>query len=492
MKKYGKELALSYTKIIGYSSLIFIITAFIMLFPLIIVLFYPEDKGYFLDFLIPAIASLTIGGLLNKAFMRSANDPNREEGWVFVLAAWMIAPMLSAIPFVSSGQLTMTQAIFESMSGWTTTGLSVIDVTNVPHIFLFWRSLMQFFGGIGLVVVLLSALMGPQSILFYNAEGRSDRLFPNLVSTARTILLIYSMYVISGTALYVMSGMSWFEALNHSICALSTGGFSTNSLSIGAYGSMRIELITILLMLLGTTNFGAHMVLLKGQFKKFFELNETTFLFGILCLFIPLMAFCTLNDMYGTLNKGMRVAVFEAVSALTTTGYSTVSYSSWNSASVFMMIILMLIGGGFGSTAGGIKLYRVDLLLRACLWSIKKTFMPEKVVMENSINRPEGRLYVSSEHISEAAQYIVLYLVTFVIGALIIMACGYSFQDSMFEFASALGTVGLSVGITTANAPPAVLWVEIIGMFVGRLEFYVIIYALMKIVKDIRYIVIGK
>jgi len=160
------------------------------------------------------------------------------------------------------------------MSGWTTTGLSVIDVANAPKIFLIFRSIIQFFGGVGIVLIVVSALSESFGMTLFASEGHNDKLLPNIAKSARLILKIYSGYFIAGTLLYITFGMPIFDAVNHSMAALSTGGFSTETLSIGAYNSLAIELVTVILMLLGSTNFYANMILVQGKFRDFSDLEK--------------------------------------------------------------------------------------------------------------------------------------------------------------------------------------------------------------------------
>ncbi len=239
-------------------------------------------------------------------------------------------------------------------------------------------------------------------------------------------------------------------------------------------------------MLLGNTNFAAHLLLIHGKFKSFFQIGEIRFMLVLLGFSIPLVAFVSLNGLYGNAPQGMRIAAFELVSALTTTGFSTVTYNDWPPFAVFVMILLMLVGGGTGSTAGGLKQNRVYLMGKAFYWNLSKNFQPEHLVRERFIYRPEGKVYVEEKHISDALNYAFIYMVLYFTGVAILLAHGYPFQDSLFEFASAIGTVGLSVGLTGPDIPPVVLWTESVGMFVGRLEIYVLFIALIKIAKDVK------
>lgn len=477
----------SYKIALGYIGILTMIIGGIMLLPLLVLLAFPEESGYAVNFIVPAVIALLTGFLLSF-FMRGEKKQQLtlRQDTVIVVSVWLLATLFSALPFMLSKQLNFTQAYFEAMSGWTTTGLSVVDVTVTPKIYLMFRSIMQFFGGVGLVLVMLSALSGTYGMRLYHAEGHSDKLLPNLAKSARVIMSIYAGYVIAGTILYVLFGMPLFDAINHSLSALSTGGFSTQTDSIGAYKSLPIELVTIILMLLGTTNFAAHLLLIKGKFKNFFRVGEMRFMFVLLGFTIPIVSFVSLNRIYGSVSQGLRVSVFQVITALSTTGYSTVGFSDWPTFPVFSIIILMLIGGGAGSTAGGIKFGRIYLMVKAFLWNLKRKFRPEHMVNEDFIYRPEGRLYIDEKHLSEASNYVFIYMVILSLGVSIMTVYGYSLQDSLFEFASTLGTVGLSVGVTAPTTPPVVLWTQIVGMLFGRLEIYVIFIAFIKIFKDVR------
>lgn len=477
--------------VFGYVGVLIMIIGGIMLLPMLVLFAYPSELKYALNFIIPSCIAIVIGFLLSRLIGVDKNQKlSLGQDTVIVVIVWILASLVSAMPFMLSKQLNFTQAFFEAVSGWTTTGLSVVDVTVTPKIYLMHRSIMQFFGGVGLVLVMLSALSATFGMRLYSSEGHSDKLLPNLLRSSRLIMSIYAGYVVAGTILYVIFGMPIFDAINHSIAALSTGGFSVETDSIGAYKSLPIELITIILMLLGTTNFAAHLLLIKGKFKSFFKLGEIRFMFALLGFTIPLAAFVSLNSIYGSMSEGIRVSAFQFISSLSTTGFSTVSFNNWTSFPVFIMIILMIIGGGAGSTAGGIKLYRVYLMIKTFFWNLRRKFTPEHLVNEDSVFRPEGKVYIKSAHVLEASNYIFIYIVILFIGVSIMLAYGYPLQDSLFEFASSLGTVGLSVGITSATTPPVVLWTQIFGMLFGRLEIYVIFIAFIKLFKDVKGIVV--
>lgn len=479
-----------YRLMLHYLGVILIIMGFILLLPIVMAIFYPSEMNEVFSFVTPASIVIILGTFIWLMTREKINDITItfQDGGIIVVISWLLICLISAIPFILSGQLSFTQAIFESVSGWTTTGLSVVDVTKTSHMFLMWRSIMQFFGGAGIAVIMLSSIIGPGGLGLYSAEGRTDLLLPNITKSTKLIMTIYSGYILVGAVLYIFAGMPVFDAVNHAIAALSTGGFSTVPNSIGEYNSAIIEFITIILMFAGTVNFAAHYIFLKGNIKRFFKLGEIKFMLFILSIVIPFVAFFSIEPLYDGLDKTLRVSIFELVSALSTTGFSTVGYGDWNDFGIMVMVLLMFIGGGTGSTAGGIKQYRIYILAKSLVKNIKGFMLPTKAIKEIKVEKPEGSVFLKDKEIIQISNFVFLYFVIYFIGVAIMLAHGYTLRDSMFEFASSIGTVGLSVGITSPSAPLPVLWIQIIGMLFGRLEIFVIFYAFIKIIKDMKAI----
>ncbi|OYP07086.1 cation transporter [Lachnotalea glycerini] len=458
-------------------KLILLVSLFIIL-PLIIIPFYPEDLIYTPSFLIPGLLSAVLGILICVVTQSTNNEETftTKRGSITVLFVWLYSFFIGALPFVLGGQLTFIQALFESVSGWTTTGLSAMDVREVPKIFLFYRSFMQYCGGLGFVMVMVMLIQGKQAMSLYSAEGHSDQLVPNLGKTARTIFLMYMTYLLLGTGLYIIFGMSAFDAINHSMCALSTGGFSTQYDSIGVYNSIAIEAVTIFLMIIGTTNFAVLLLISKRKFKQVAKVSEVRFLLLLLIFTVPAVAGSLASGLYISMGEGFRLSVFNIVSALSTSGFSTMSYAQWPAFSIGMMIVLMIIGGGIGSTAGGMKLTRVYLMYRIMKENIKKRLLASRTVSNPYFYRAQGKTYIDQTLESDTVGFIFLYIVIFIIGSLLItLTASCSLSDAMFEFASSLGTVGLSIGLTGPATNEMTLIIEMIGMLLGRLEIFIVI-----------------
>jgi trk system potassium uptake protein TrkH len=412
------------------------------------------------------------------------------EGAAIVVVAWSAAIVAGAVPFLWAG-LNTTHAFFEATSGWTTTGLSVIDVAETSPLLLFFRSLMQLAGGAGLAILMLSSMGGPAGVAFSTAEGRTDQLVPHVRQSARLVLKLYSLYILLGVAALKVAGMDWLNAINHAFCAVSTGGFSSKVASIGFWNSPAIEAVLIVLMLLGATNFLTVYTLGHGRFRAVFRSGELRLTAVILPIAISILFLGVTFHGYGEVSEQIRAAIFQAVAALSTTGYATVSFKGWNSLGVMVMMILMLIGGGAGSTAGGIKQHRIFLLAKGLKREFTEVFSPPHTIAEESFWVGGQRRFLGGEDLRKAGLYIALYLLSWLAGGLALAAFGHPVADSLFEFASALGTVGLSVGVTSAAAPAGQLWLEITGMLLGRLEFFVIFLGVFKVGNDLSILLPG-
>lgn len=449
--------------------------------PLIVLPWYPEDAKYTLSFLIPGGGSILFGLLLSIFCKKDTEVPmdwrsQMGRSSLTVLFAWGWGVLIGALPFVIGGQLRMIPALFEAVSGWTTTGLSAMDVSIVPMIFLFHRSFMQYCGGLGFIMMMIIFISNKQSMNLYSAEGHPDRIMPNIKKTAQSIFIIYNICLVLGSIAYRIAGMTWFDSICHCMCSLSTGGFSTKLMSIGEYNSLSIEIITIVLMLIGTTNFAALLLLARGKVRSFFRVSEVKFMFILLAVFIPPTAVSLAHGLNISLAEGFRKSAFDVVSALSTTGYSTMSYADWPHFAIGVLILMMVIGGGIGSTAGGIKISRVYLMLRLCALQIKKKLSPDRNVEAPHYVKASGKTPIDRELADDTTGFVMAYLVIYITGSLVMtVTADCTLMEAMFDFASSLSTVGLSIGITGPMTNNATLIVEMIGMLLGRLEIFIVV-----------------
>jgi trk system potassium uptake protein TrkH len=474
-----------YSAILSSSGMIFLLVSLVMLAPLLALFAYPGEAVNALSFVVPAGLLGLMGFLLRRLFPQAPNvSLSIQEGGVIVLISWIVVILFSAWPFTAVLRLPFSRAVFESVSGWTTTGLSVVDVTKAGSMILLWRSIMQLAGGAGLAIIMMSAIVGPTGVGVSTAEGRGAQLVPHVRQSARLVLSIYTCYAAIGVLAYYMAGMSPFDAVNHSFAAVSTGGFSTRVDSIGYWDSPTIEAVTLALMVLGNLSFLTAWLLWRGKLKLVVRNGEVRLMAALILLSVAAVFVFTCKHLYHGIETAVRVAIFETASALTTTGFSTVSYNRWNAFGVFVLIVLMLIGGGTCSTAGGIKQFRVYLFWKLVVWELKRSLMPRNTVIERPLWEGNRRIFVDDASVRQVGVFVFLYLMTYMVGTMILCISGYSLPDSLFEFASAIGTVGLSIGITSADMPSVALWAESCAMFLGRLEILVIFVSVIKLVGD--------
>jgi len=484
-RRYLAYLIDRYRSLGGYTGVLFCLIGLIIVIPAVLALIIPAERRMAIGFLLPGFALILLGTVLRLLLRPEKNNVlSVAEGAAIVVVAWSAAIIAGAVPFLWAG-LDTTRALFEATSGWTTTGLSVVDVSKVSPLLLFFRSLMQLAGGAGLAILMLSSISGPAGVALTTAEGRSDQLVPQVRQSARLVLKLYSVYILLGVAALKFTGMDWLDAINHTFCAVSTGGFSTKADSIAFWNSPRIEAVLIVLMLLGATNFLTVYTLAHGRFRNIFRNGELRLTTTILPLSIAILFFGVTFYGYGKMSEQIRAAIFQAVTALSTTGYATVSLNGWNSLGLMVIMVLMLIGGGTGSTAGGIKQHRIFLLLKGLKKEFTEIFLPPNTISEEAFWVGSRRRFLVEKDLRNAGLYIALYLFSWLAGGLALSAFGHPVADSLFEFASALGTVGLSVGVTSAAAPAGQLWIEIVGMLLGRLEFFVIFWGIIKIGSDL-------
>lgn len=476
----------TYRVLLQYLGMFVGVIGIIQLLPLALLVFYPEEIKWICCFAIPGILSIGVSYLVHLIFPFSLDERIETHYYsLLVVFIWITAILISSVPWLIKGDLTFTQAVFEMTSGYSTTGLSVVDVEHCPHIFLFFRSLSQFIGGVGLVLIITNFFSQRYGIYIYTAEGHTDRLLPTLVANSRVIFSIYLGIIALGTLLYILAGVPAFDAVNTSIAAVSTGGFSVRAESIAAYNSFAVELITILLMLMGATTFVIHFLILRGRWKEALDHCEVRFL-AVFLPVITLLAFASLGE--GTVFERFRIALFQMVSCITTTGFATVNdFTLLPAAMLSLMIFAMLVGGESESTGGGLKQYRFIVSLSGIKKIVRETIFRKGMVRPLYIRRTGRRALLENDEILSVSSYTILYIMLFFAGSFVFTMFGYSLQDSMFEFISSLSTVGLTVGITGASAHPIILWTSILGMFFGRLEIMVIIRAILLGARDIRH-----
>ena len=466
---------------VGYLGVMLCIIGFMLLMPLVLLPFHMDEIAYAHCFYAPGLAAVVLGWLGWETIHARPKAPLApgQDATVIVLT-WMLAMTVGALPFLLTGSCrTFTQAVFETMSGLSTTTFTVLDVERCPQLILLYRSALLFFGGIGLVLIMVSAISDAHGLRIYTQEGHANRLLPNLRRSALLVVRTYVLLIGVGTVLLTLCGMAPFDALNHAVGAVATGGFSTRNASVAAWDSPAIELVLAILMLLGGTNSATLVALLGGRWRTWWRDAETRAYLGCAaaCTLLVAMILWAGSAIDSPL-EALRASFFQVVSAETTTGFQTVSsFHGWPASARLVLIMAMVFGAESESTGGGIKQGRAAVLFRSVWWEVRRRGESRAVVHSDRMWQRGRRVAVSEDEQREALTFAFVYLVALVAGSFVYTLHGVPIGDAVFHFASALSTVGLGMGVTPADAPPVILWTTTLGMFVGRLEFYPVFVA---------------
>lgn len=452
----------------------------LFLVPLLLLAAYPNESHYAWTFLVPAGASIIVGLLACIFGLRTTQKigwkRSRQRTSITILVIWVWACLCGALPFVLGNQLSFLRALFESISGWTTTGLSVMDTSSMPRVYMFFRGFMQYCGGAGFVLMMMLFTSGRPAVGLFEAEGHPDMVEPSLKKTAQSIFLLYVGCMLGGFLAFRMAGMRWFDALFHSMTAISTGGYSTQVNSIGEFQSVPITVITMVLMVIGMTNFAALILLAKGKIKRFFNLTETKFMVVLIVLWAIPLALSLMNTLHMSFGKAFYEAVFNVISTMSTAGYASMSYQHWPPLAIGVLMVTMLIGGGYGSTSGGLKIRRIYILTR-CAWSnLISRSLPSHHVRSMYIMQAQGLTPIDYDLEDETTGYTAMYSLLFIVGSLAMSATtGNDLISCMFEYASCISNAGLSLGITNPFINTPTLLIEMTGMILGRLEIFIVL-----------------
>jgi trk system potassium uptake protein len=412
-----------------------------------------------------------------------------SHGLVVVALTWLIVPAVSAIPLVLSGHYgSWLDGYFDAMSGITTSGLSVIqDLDHLSDSVNVWRHTLQFLGGQGIVIAALSLFSSSGATSLYQAEGRDDRIFPSVASTARFIWIVSLVHLGFGAIALTAHGVAalgysvdraLFHALTIFMAAFDTGGFSPQSSSVTYYHSFGYEAIISVLMIAGAMSFGLHHAIWNKRPHLMRNIEVRTILVTVTgTLLITVVG---LAATYAGASGLARRAVFQLVSAHSGTGFSSVSVaelSRWSGLAYVGMMIAMALGGMSSSTAGGVKSLRIGLTVRAMADTVRAALLPERAVVSN-VYQQNGVQRLNPKLAQSVMAVSLLYVGLYLVGAAVGMAHGYGIQEALFESVSASANVGLSVGVTSPDMPTLMKIVMTVQMWVGRLEF-IAVFALL-------------
>lgn len=450
--------------------------------------------GVTITITLAAIVTMIVGTLAMFLTKNHEKQVSRKEGYIIVTFGWLIMSLSGVLPYMFSGAIPdFTNAFFETISGYTTTGASILDDIEVlPEGILFWRSLTHWIGGMGIIVLAIAILpllgIGGMQLFAAEAPGPSgDKLHPRITDTAKRLWYIYFGYTVAETILLQLAGMSFFDALNHSLATLSTGGFSTKNLSVAYWNDQPIiQYIIILFMFLAGTNFVLSYFAFKGKVQKVLR-DEEFKNYGVAILSFTLIAALVIyfkadvqtSDYYpmvfGAAESAFRHALFQVLTVITTTGFISADFTGWTPFLTILFFGLMFVGGCAGSTAGGIKVMRHLLIIKNGLLEFKRTLHINAVIPVRYNNKT-----VRKHIVYNIIAFFVLYMLIFVIGALVLGALGLDFESAIGGAASSLGNVGPALGslnpVSNFNSlPPLGKWWCAFLMLLGRLELFTVL-----------------
>lgn len=455
--------------------------AVLMLFPLITSLIYGEGKTA-IAFLIGIALSLLVGFLLYFGFKTENKVIFAKEGFIIVAFGWLIMSIIGAVPFVISGDIpSYINAFFETVSGFTTTGASVLtDVEALSHGALFWRSFTHWVGGMGVLVFIMAVLpsISDRSIHIMRAEMPGPivgKLVPRAKQTARILYVIYLAFTIIETIFLLAGGMSLFDSLLHSFGSVGTGGFGIKPDSIASYTPYLQWVITVFMFICGI-NFNLFYLVLIKKFKSAIKSTELWAYIGISVVTTLIIAI-NINPMYSNLGETIRHSSFQVSSIITSTGFSTVNYNTWPTLSKTLLILLMFIGACAGSTGGGFKVARIVMLFKMIKQELRRIIHPRSVTAVKF----EGKI-LDNTTLSSVSSYLAIYLVFFVATILLISFEPFGFETNFTSALSCFNNIGgfFSTDPTVGFASYSVFSKIILSfaMLFGRLEIYPLLIAL--------------
>ncbi len=480
------------TKIISHiMGLVLLFNGGFMLIAALVSFLY--DDGVTLDIVLAGLTTSAIGGILMYITKNHKKEIKKREGYVVVTFGWLLITISGTLPYLFTQAIpSVTDAFFETMSGYTTTGASILsDIEIVPKGVLFWRSMTHWIGGMGIIVLAVAILpllgIGGMQLFAAEAPGPSaDKLHPRITDTAKRLWLIYFGYTVAETILLNLAGMSFFDAMNHSMATLSTGGFSTKNASVAHWNDTPvIQYIITFFMFLAGMNFVLSYFAFKGKVQKIIKDEEFKF-YAVFTIIFVLM--CTTvvyfyanvpvseyhPQVLGSFESSFRHSIFQVISVVTTTGFVTADFSSWTPFLSVFFFGLMFVGGSAGSTSGGVKVVRHLLMIKNGLLEFKRTLHPNAVIPVRYNSRA-----VSKEIVFNVLAFFILFMLLFIIGALGLGVLGLDFETAIGGAVSSLGNVGPAFGSLNPLAnfghlPALAKWWCAFLMLLGRLELFTV------------------
>lgn len=470
---------MQYRSVIHLQGLLLSSLAVTMLLPLPFSLYYGSNDHWAL---LASAAVTAVVGLLAYRLTEIERTLRVREGFAIVTFGWLGFSLFGSLPYLFSGAIpSLTDAFFETISGFTTTGGTILtDIEALPHGILFWRSLTHWLGGMGIIVLSLAILpfLGVGGMQLFKAEVPgpvADKLTPRVTETAKILWGVYMLLTAVETILLMFGGMTLFDALCHTFGTMATGGYSTRNASIGAYDSAYIDYVIAFFMFLAGANFSLHYRFLRGNWKAYWEDREFLVYLGIIGFVTLLIGIDVWWNIYGNVSESFRHALFQVISIQTTTGYGTADYEQWSYSSHFLLFVLMFVGGCAGSTGGGMKVMRLYLLFKFSVSEFTRLLHPNAVVPVRM-----RKIAIPRDVITNILGFFVLYIFLFGCGVFLMTVLGLELVTAFGAVAATLGNIGpglADVGPTDNYAfiPPAGKWILSFFMLMGRLEIFTVL-----------------
>lgn len=483
----GKKGLINWRIVARFMSLLLLVNGAFMLIASFGSLYYKD--GFFTHLLFSSLGLIVVGGIGQVFFKKIEVDSFRREGYIIVTFGWILMALTGSLPYLTTGVLpSFTDAFFETMSGFTTVGASIIpNIEQVPEGVLLWRSITQWIGGMGMIVLAIAILpmLGVGGMQLFSAEAPGlggDKLHPRITDTAKRLWLIYLGLTSLQVILLSFAGMSVFDAINHALTTVATGGFSTKNDSIAYYNDLPlVQVIITVFMFLGAMNFVLTYYILKGKFRKVLADEEfrayTIMIVGFSILGSVLIYF-NIFHIGGSSTEfweTTRHVFFQITSVITTTGFVSTPYEYWSPFVSLFLFALMFVGGSAQSTAGGVKIVRHLILIKNGILEFRRAFHPRAILPVRYNKRA-----VDDNIVSKILAFFTLYTLIFVIGVLGFSILGVESEGAIASVASTLGNVGgafgdLSLGSDFSNHPNLAKWWATFLMLIGRLELFTVL-----------------
>jgi trk system potassium uptake protein TrkH len=452
-----------------------------MIFPMMVGIYYHDQS------VIPIAESMAItisaGLILYLVFRKTkAETIHQREGMAIVAIGWTAVGLFGALPFYLGDEcFSFTDAVFESVSGFTTTGASILtNIEAVSKGLLFWRSFIQWLGGMGIIVLSVAILpfLGVGGMQLYKAEVPSpipDKLKPRIRDTAMILWKVYALISLAQVILLMIGGMDLYDSLCHTFTTMPTGGFSTKNASVAHYNSVYFDWVFIFFMVLAGINFSLHYQLLRGKPLAFWQDSECRFFMGAVILLTLVVSLDVFGSVYKTVGEAVRYGAFQVVSIVTTTGYATADYEQWPAMSQLILLLCMFLGASAGSTGGGMKCLRIMLCFKYCYKELFSLIHPHAVTRVKI-----GGKVVSDDVMRSVLGFLALYIGLFALSAVLLAGLGVDFVTSFSAIAATIGNIGPGFGMVGpvenyAQIPELGKWLLIWCMLLGRLEIYTMI-----------------